>query len=225
MKIIYIGQAGLYIRLAGLHILVDPYLSDSCAAQNPSLHRRKPVEHFVWNIRPDVIICTHDHGDHLDMETLPKYITENTHVTVLTPSQGWAKVRTLGGANNYVQFNKYTEWTEGAVRFTAVGAVHSDPTAIGVVIEGEGKRLYITGDTLYSKDILADIQGRFDGVFLPVNGVGNNMNMADAARFAAQIDAKWVVPFHVGLFDNKDAHAFAAPNKIVPEYFKEVVLP
>ena len=61
-------------------------------------------------------------------------------------------------------------------------------------------------------------------VFLPVNGVGNNMNMEDAARFARQTGAKQVVPFHVGMFDDLRPEDFPMENKVIPELYKEIRL-
>ena len=76
--------------------------------------------------------------------------------------------------------------------FTVVKAEHSDPVRIGVILESEGKRLCITGDTLYSTEVLVDLSGEIDMVFLPMNGPGNNMNAADAVRFAADCGARRV---------------------------------
>ena len=60
--------------------------------------------------------------------------------------------------------------------------------------------------------------------FLPVNGVGNNMNMVDAAAFAKKIGAKVVVPVHVGMFDEIDPATFPLENKVVPQIYKEIAL-
>ena len=46
-----------------------------------------------------------------------------------------------------------------------------------MLIEAEGKCLYITGDTLYNTDIFSDLPEQIDAVFLPINGSGNNMNL------------------------------------------------
>lgn len=225
MKITYLGQAGLLLETGGLAILVDPYLSDSVEKVNPKNRRRTPVDPSFLKLRPDVFLCTHNHLDHLDPETLSHYFTPDVRMTVLAPSGSWEKLRAYSGDNNYVLFNRHTEWTEGSVRFTAVRAVHSDPGAIGVIISAEGKRWYISGDTLYSRELLEDLSGSFEAVFLPVNGVGNNMNMADAARFAAQLDAKYIVPVHIGLFDGLKGEDFPSPNRVLPEIYREICFP
>ena len=106
-------------------------------------------------------------------------------------------------------------------------AEHSDPNAIGVVIHDlyDGKTYYITGDTLYNRRIFAHLPDHIDAVFLPINGVGNNMNMTDAARFATAIGAKYAIPLHCGLFDWLDGADFPFANKIVPGFFCEISIP
>ena len=124
-----------------------------------------------------------------------------------------------------MEFNRHTEWTEGDLRFTAVKATHSDPHAIGVLIEDlpEGKTYYVTGDTLYNTEIFSDLPEKIDVVFLPVNGVGNNMNFADGARLCEALGAV-AVPLHCGLFDDIDMAHFPYQNKVVPTFYQEIKL-
>ncbi|MBP3305719.1 MAG: MBL fold metallo-hydrolase [Oscillospiraceae bacterium] len=224
MKMTWLGQAGLLFETENLKILIDPYLSDSVGKVNPDSFRRVPVEARFFAIQPDVLIFTHDHLDHYDPETVPRFLEKENQELVLAPGNCWQKARQFGGKHNYVLFNRGTEWTEKHVRFTAVPAAHSDPDAIGVIIEAEGKRLYVTGDTLYHKDIFPELPAEIDLIFLPINGVGNNMNAADAARFAAKSGAKTAVPVHWGMFDALDPTSFPFETKIIPEIYKEVVI-
>ena len=223
MKITWLGQAGLLFENDGFTVMIDPYLSDSVGAISPDKHRRVPVCEELFTISPDVMIFTHNHLDHYDPETVEKFITPTSNTTVLSPSSIFPTVRTIGGNNNYVLFNRHTSWSEGGLRFTAVKAEHSDPTPIGVIIDDGEKKYYVTGDTLYNEDIFADIPNNIYAVFLPVNGAGNNMNMTDAKRFCDRIGAKYVVPIHCGLFDSIDLSTFECENKVIPEFYKEVV--
>ena len=55
-----------------------------------------------------------------------------------------------------------------------------------------------------------------DAVFLPINGVGNNMNAVDSARFAVACGAKVATPLHFGLFDEPDPTSFTVSNCVIP---------
>lgn len=225
MKITWLGQAGLLLEHNGLRVMIDPYLSDSVVKVNPRNWRRVPVKQELFDIKPDVMIFTHNHLDHYDPETAPRFINEDTAVTVLAPTSVWNEVKKLGGLNNYVQFNRHTEWSQGGLRFTSVMAVHSDTTPIGVIIDDGARKYYVTGDTLYNTDIFADIPDDIYAVFLPVNGLGNNMNMEDARRFCERIRPTVAVPMHCGMFDEFDLNDFAYPDKVVPTIYEEVILP
>lgn len=224
MKITWLGQAGLLFEKGTFKIMIDPYLSDSVEKVNPRNYRRVPVDESLLAVKPDVMIFTHNHLDHYDPETIKHFIKEDSNMLVLAPRSVWDEVRKIGGNNNYVLFNRHTSWTENGIRFTAVKAEHSDPTPIGVIIEDGAKKHYITGDTLYNEEIFEDIPKDIYALFLPVNGVGNNMNMAEAARFAERINAKKVVPVHIGMFDTLTADDFVCENKIIAEIYKEIKL-
>lgn len=204
-KITWLGQAGLLFEHQGYKVMIDPYLSNSVEKINPKNYRRVPVDETFFDIKPDMMIFTHNHLDHYDPETVVHFITEETEITVLAPSSVWNEVRKLGGNNNYVQFNRGTQWSEGGLLFTAVMAEHSDSYAIGVILDDGEKKYYVTGDTLYNEAMFAEIPNDIDTVFLPVNGVGNNMNLTDAKRFAKRIGAKKAVPIHFGMFDELKA--------------------
>ena len=214
MKITWITQAGLLIETGGLTVMIDPYLSDSVGAIEGK-HRRMPVDEKLFDLCPDVMVFTHDHLDHYDPETAPRFLGKKEKgMIVLSPPSCWQKARAFGAPHNYVRFRAGTEWTEKGVTIAAVPAEHSDPDAIGVVIYAENKCLYVTGDTLYSRRVTEALPEHIDVVFLPVNGVGNNMNMQDAARFAKTIGAKQAVPVHYGLFDDLEPKDFAFENKV-----------
>lgn len=147
MKITWLGQAGLMFETNGKIIVVDPYLSDSVEKIEPHNKRRVPADESFLKIKPDIIALTHNHLDHTDPETLKHYLGENSAVTVLASKNAWNNVRNRFGGinNNYIMFNECTEHTEGDIKFTAAYAEHSDDFAIGIVIEAENKKYYITG--------------------------------------------------------------------------------
>lgn len=224
MKITHLGQAGLLFEKDGVQIMIDPYLSNSVEKINPKNYRRIEVDESFFEVKPDIMIFTHNHLDHYDPETVEKFITCDSRITVLAPQTVWDEVRKFGGENNYVLFNRHTQWTQNGVRFTAVKAEHSDASAIGVIVDDGEKKYYITGDTLYNTEIFGDIPSDIDMIFLPINGAGNNMNMVDAKRFCEKIKAKAVVPMHCGMFDEIDVNEFECENKIVLRTYEKMRL-
>ena len=226
MKVIWLGQGGLLFQKDDFSVLIDPYLSHSVEAINPQNKRRFPVDESFFLFTPDVLIFTHDHMDHFDPESASRFLKKrDKKILVLSPSSVHAKAKAFG-EHNYVEFNPATEWSTSKIRFTAVRAVHSDPKAIGVILEDltDGKNYYVTGDTLYSKEILDSIEKEIYAVFLPINGAGNNMNAVDAARFAEKLGAKKAVPIHFGLFDAIAPETYERKNRVIPNAYKEMDL-
>lgn len=228
MKCIWLGQAGLLFDFDGKKVMVDPYLSDSVSLVNPLNKRRAEVDTQFFDVKPDVLILTHDHLYHTDPETLDVILNKWDGICVLASQNGWKHVQSYGGSHNYVMFDRGTRWTQDSICFQAVHAQHSDDYAIGVLITYLDKTYYVTGDTLYHDMVVEDVKRRGMGIkamFLPVNGEGNNMNMTDAALFAQELGVKKVVPIHFGLFDSlQPEHDFHVENKVVPEIWKEIAL-
>lgn len=224
MKIIWLGQAGLLFDFDGIKVMIDPYFSNSVERVNPNNYRRHPINDSFSKIKPNILILTHNHLDHTDPETLDIIFEKHDNICVLASSNAWNVVRKYGGVNNYVMFNNGTIWSESGITFEAVYAEHSDDKAIGVIITYKNKIYYVSGDTLYNKKVLNSIAIQPDFAFVPINGVGNNMNMIDAESFCREIGAKKVIPVHFGMFDDIDANDFYCENKIVPQIYKEIDL-
>ncbi len=202
MKITWLGQFSLLIETNHATLMVDPYLTDSIADRlGADYSRLVPLREEYLSKRPDVILLTHDHTDHLDVPSLKKLLDSAKQAEVFAGANAWTKARTeVGGTHNYVRMVAGSEWTTGDFHIRAVTAVHSDPTAIGFVIHAEGITIYITGDTLYSREVIRQIGEPVDILFTVVNGLGNNMNGTDAARLAAALQPKIAIPVHWGLF-------------------------
>ena len=224
MKITWLGQGGLYLEGAAAKVLIDPYLSDAVDRSNPKMKRRYAVDPAYLSIKPDIIVLTHDHLDHTDPDTLRHYF--NRPVDVLASGCAWQHIRKIPGEHHAILFNRHTEWSCQNLHFTAVMAAHSDDCAIGVVIETEEKRLYITGDTLYHREVLHDAAalGKIDVLFLPINGVGNNMNVLDAARFCDIIKPHCAIPLHYGLYDDIDPANFTYGAVRVLTPYREIFI-
>ncbi len=229
MKVTWLTQAGLLFDTGKIKIMVDPYLSDSVGKISPEKHRRIPVDESIFDISPDVILITHNHLDHLDPETIERFLAKtDKSISVMSPEASYRQLFAYKNGHNYILLNPHSVWSRDGVTFYAVKAEHSDITAAGFIIDDGEKTYYISGDTLYNYDVIDDVldlvEDGVDYAFVPINGVGNNMNAKDAADFAYEIGAKCAVPLHYGLFDDLSPELFDFDNALVLEPFKEVEL-
>ena len=220
MNITWITQAGLVFETEKITVMVDPYLSNSVGERNPAKNRRIPVDESIFELRPDVIIITHEHLDHLDPETLKVFLArDDKPITVLAPEGAYKRLIEFGGIHNYVLLAPHSVWSEGGLTFYAVSAEHSDRCAAGYIIDDGVETFYISGDTLYNFEVIDDcldlVEDGVDYAFLPINGRENNMNAKDAADFAYEIGAKCAVPVHYGLFDNVDPDDFDFDDRLI----------
>ena len=113
---------------------------------------------------------------------------------------------------------------EELLETSSVFVIHTSDCSIGVIIDDGGNKYYVTGDTLYNEEIFKDIPQDIHTIFLPVNGVGNNMNMTDAKKFCERICPQYAVPIHCGMFDNIDMNKFEVENKIIPKVHEALTI-
>lgn len=208
MKITWLGQGGFLIDINGYLVMVDPYLSDSVEKKLDSGAKRLiPFDREYLKIHPKVLICTHDHLDHTDPDTLCNFLSNNDNINVLCSEAAYKTIRDMNfTGHNYILFNRGTEVTFNGINFRAVKAVHSDPNAIGVIVTTGEYSIYITGDSLYSKEIFYDIDHKIDILAVCMNGAGNNMNVEDACRFTQMVKPGSVIPMHWGMFQQTGAN-------------------
>lgn len=230
MKVTWLTQAGLLFENENVKIMVDPYLSDSVAETlDPKKKRRIEADLSYLDAAPDVILITHDHLDHLDPKTLRPILERSKKpITVLAPFGAWGKLREIGGEHNYVMLNPHSVWSEYGITFYAVHAEHSDRNAVGFIIDDGEKTYYVSGDTLYSFDVIDEVlelvEDGVDYAFLPINGLGNNMNANDASDLAYEISAKRAIPLHYGLFDAISPESFDFEDALILNPYEKTEL-
>ena len=232
MKYTWLGQGGFLFEGKECTLMIDPYLSNSLhESAGVQFTRLVPVDTKFLSAHPDVLVLTHNHGDHTDRATLMHLLTGPKSIDVLCPSSVYYDLRnTYADRHNLVLFNRGTEWTSNGTTFKAVKAVHSDPAPIGLVFELDDLCVYVTGDSLYDSSIFREIPRPVDMLCICINGKGNNMNIADALRFTREISPRTVVPVHWGMFERFSTdpdpfiHAFSDGEIVAqkPEFFRTV---
>ena len=200
-----LGQSGYILKTEHSEIIIDPYLSDSVnrVAGRPRL---LPIPLQPADIFCDALICTHDHLDHLDPETVTAIASKQLFVTT---NGGKEKLKSLG-KENVIAMNEGESVTLGDFEITAVFADHT-VEAFGVIVRAECKTFYFSGDTIYNEKLFDIAKYSPDVTFICINGKLGNMNVEEALVTAKKIGAKLNVPNHYDMFasNSEDPHLFA----------------
>jgi len=178
LKITFIGHGTLLMAYAGKVIHIDPVSMYADYSVLP---------------KADLILVTHEHGDHLDVKAIQAVSTANTAVII---NPGSAK--TLPHAT--VMKNGETRTVAG-ISIEAVPAYnlekpfHPKGNGNGYVLTFGDKRIYVAGDTENVPEIKA--LKNIDVAFLPMN-LPFTMTPEQVADVAKAIRPKVLYPYHFG---------------------------
>jgi L-ascorbate 6-phosphate lactonase len=235
----WLGQSGYAIKFRSGLLVVDPYLSEHLTtkyADTDKPHVRMTVSPFRGHelARVDVVLASHKHSDHLDPGTTPDLLASSPGARLVLPRSLIGHAESLGIAAARCNGIDAGETIEVAgFRVRAVPSAHEglDTDAdghhlyLGFVVEVEGLRIYHSGDTLAYDGLVDHLgPGRFDVMFLPINGrdpsrgVAGNMMASEAVDLAARVKPRFVVPHHYDMFTFNTVHVgeFEAEARRLP---------
>ena len=148
----------------------------------------------------DIIFITHDHYDHYSEEDIDKIIGKNT--TIVIPEELLTKLLKKGihkSAIITVEPNK--EYMIQGIKFETIPAYNTNKAFhpkenewVGYVIEIQGSKYYIAGDTDITEE---NRKVKCDVAFVPVGGI-YTMDFKEAAQLINEIQPKIAVPIHYG---------------------------
>lgn len=230
MQITWLGHASFRIAIGGKVLLIDPWLDG-----NPVLPE---ASHEAALEGATHILLTHAHFDHA--AELPG-LAQKLGIPVLGQFDLMSHWEEKEGIQA-VGFNKGGTVDLDGVRVTMVHATHSSSfggengphvpgTECGYMIAGEGRTVYVSGDT----DVMADMKV-FNDLHAPDIGIlcaGGHFTMdMKRAAYAAKtfFDFKTVIPCHYKTFpfleQSAEALAKALPgvDVIEPEVMEPITL-
>ena len=187
LVITFIGHASLIFNYNNMVIHVDPFgrLADYSALP-----------------KADIILITHEHGDHCDPEAVKEIRTENTDIILTEACTG--KI-----SNGIVMKNGDVKTVKG-IKIEAVPAYnivhkrdngepfHPKGVGNGYVIHFGNKKVYIAGDTENIPE-MKDLKN-INIVFLPMN-LPYTMTPEMVADAAKSFKPKILYPYHYGETD------------------------
>jgi len=204
MKIEKIGHCCLIIDIDGLKIMTDPGAFSN-------------KQDSMTDI--DVVLISHEHPDHLHINSVQKIVENNPGVRVITNSSVAKKLEEIGLKPETIESN--TSISVRDIKIEAFDSKHGEIFEDFGQVQNTGylvaDRFFYPGDSFYNPvkpiDILA----------LPVAGPW--CLTGDAIRYALEVKPKTVFPVHDGMIEeDKRVILYRAPEKILRENGIEFVV-
>ena len=184
LAITFIGHGSLMLKWKGMILHVDPFGRQADYSQLP---------------RADIILLTHEHGDHMDMSVLTKIVTTDTRMiyTRKCEQQTPGGIVMKNGDKIVIRdidveavpaYNRIHARENGEV-------YHPRGEGNGYVLTFADLRIYIAGDT---EDIpeMSELTN-IDIAFLPMN-LPYTMTPEMATRAALSFKPRILYPYHYG---------------------------
>ncbi|MCX6755627.1 MAG: MBL fold metallo-hydrolase [Candidatus Nomurabacteria bacterium] len=198
MKIKKLGHCCLIIEIDGKRIMTDP--------------GSYTIEKHNQEKSIDIILITHEHGDHYHLESLKEILVNNPEATIVT-NQGVGQLLDEAGIKYQILENKIETEILG-IELEAHDCRHEEIyEEIGQVQNTGffiGKKLFYPGDAFYNPQKVVEI------LALPVAGPWTRVK--DAIKYALEIKPKICFPVHDGMIDPSFGTAHRVPGIILPNF-------
>ena len=196
MKITKYGHCCLLIDTCGVRFLTDPGSFSTMQNEARDL---------------DAVLITHEHADHLHVESLKEVLANNPNAIVITNTAVGKILEKEGIAYNNVSDGD-TQDVKG-VMIEGLGTEHAEIFEKLGLVENTG--YFIDGKLFYPGDAFFDPERPVDVLALPVAGPW--MKISEAIRYALVVKPRVAFPVHDAVLANIELGHFA-PKKILPEH-------
>lgn len=229
-SITYCGHNTTLIKLDGKIILTDPLLTDYLLPFKFGPKRLSPPGLQLNELPPiDIIIVSHNHFDHLNLETLAS-IKDKETLTVIVPLAMGHHFKKLGYKHVF-ELNWYEHKMIDTISVTALPSYHSSRRSLwdhnnelwaDFCIASSTKKIFFDGNTAYGS-VFKDIGkkfGPFDYALLSVGAYEpnavlkhNHTTPEEAVKIALDIEAKTIIPIHWGTLILSDEPLLEPPKR------------
>lgn len=213
-KLFNLGQAGFLLKNRQNKTLgIDLYLSDCVESVegHDGYHRLLPKIVNPEELHLDIIIATHFHRDHFDIDAIPSLMS-NSNAHLYCAHDCMDDVNRLAIDKSRVVFVKPGEnYEDAGYSLHFINSDHGEgaPMEVGVIITTDGKNILNVGDTCLHTDWKDEYQkeGNIDILIAPINGAYGNLNEMECAELARTLDAALTIPSHFGMFASHGGNA------------------
>jgi len=212
--LLWLGHASWLMQIDGKKILTDPCLSSPLFGKR---HTELPLP--IDSLKPDYLLVSHGHYDHLDMKSL-KYCSG---ATALIPLNMAGLIRKANPDIQCCEAGWYQQYDlAGDFQITFLPAYHwhrrgsFDYNKVlwgSFLVKTRNRTIYFGGDSGYSPHF-RDIGDLFGGVDIAILSIGayaprwfmrtSHTNPEEALLAARDLRAKRLIPMHYGTFDLSD---------------------
>ncbi|RYG60255.1 MAG: hydrolase [Alphaproteobacteria bacterium] len=230
-KIQWLGHSAFRYQISGTTILSDPLLTSRASPfQWAGPQRYVPSPLKPQDAVADLILITHNHYDHLDIETLKNLPNKDT-VQVLAPL-GVGPVIRETGIRNVQELDWHQSATVNGLQITLIPAVHFSARWLndrnqtlwgGYNIKSTGKNplnIYLSGDTTTHPTVFKQIGEKYGpfthglvsiGAYEPQSIMkGSHTTPEEAAQVGTDTKSNILIPHHWGTLVLTPEPAFEA---------------
>jgi len=210
VSIWWLGNSGFAINAAGHLILIDPIIEikdeSEPVTSEIGLPLLVPLPIRARNIdRADVVLITHDHGDHAGGRTIPELIAR-THAVFVSTECAALKLRHLGLPAERLRIARYGQPVRvGGITVIPTVARHEEDAihtqrgdCCGFIVRVAGVTIWHPGDTELLDEHLK--MRDMDALLLPISP--HLLGVEGAARLANVTHARHIIPCHYGTYDS-----------------------
>ncbi|WP_239992399.1 MBL fold metallo-hydrolase [Rhodopila globiformis] len=237
----HINHASFLIRFPGVVVLTDPIFSQRCSPVSwAGPQRARPPGIPLDDLpRPDVVVLSHNHYDHMDLPSLRELRRRHAPRFITTLGNGRALAR------EGIQATELDWWQDaehGPLRITATPARHFAARTpfdrnrtlwAGFMLRAGGGQVLFAGDSAAGSH-WADIAARLgppDVALLPIGAyeprwfmAAAHMNPAEAVEAHRMLRARRSIGMHFGTFQLTD-EAIDAPLEALAAARQQARLP
>jgi len=215
--VIWLGHSSYYVQLGGRRILIDPVFSRNAAPVPYANAAFSGTSLYTAEDMPEIdyLLITHDHWDHLDYPTAavlrPKIgkVVCGLGVGADFERWGYAKDRILEA--DWFEFlaleNDFQVHVLPARHYSGRLMEKNKTLWVAYALETPERRMFLSGDSGYGPHF-AEIGRKFGGFDLAILDAGQydrrwahiHMFPEEAAQAAADLNAKALLPGHIGKF-------------------------
>jgi len=216
LKLTYVSHSTFILDDGEQKVIIDPFFNG-----NPT------ATISADSVKPDFIVLTHAHGDHLGDGLA---IAKETDATIIAVNE----LANYAAANGCKAHNMHIggsyKFTFGRLKFTIAhhGSANNDGQYMGepagVVITMGGQTIYHTGDTGLFLDM--KLIGEMDAIDIFLAPIGDNFTMGidDAVKATKFVDPKLAIPMHYNTFPIIEANPNEFKQKVENIGKKAVVM-